>query len=67
MRGNQYQLILRRDVIADNLEKIMTAPCFIEKGKIESASDPLIYNKEGMSVNQIKTSEIPLYDQTACP
>lgn len=66
-RGNQYQLILRRDVITDNLESIINAPCFIEKGEIVDPENPLIYNKEGMSFNQIKTSETPLYDQTKCP
>lgn len=67
IRGNQYQLILRRDVITDNLENIINAPCFIEKGEITDPGNPLIYNKEGMSFNQIKTSETPLYDQTKCP
>lgn len=67
IRGNQYQLILRRDVITDNLESVINAPCFIEKGEIVDPENPLIYNKEGMSFNQIKTSETPLYDKTKCP
>lgn len=67
VRGKQYQLTLRRDVIAENIDAVITAPCFVEKGTIDNESNPLIYNQEGLSFNQIKTSELPLYDKTKCP
>lgn len=62
-RGGQYQLSLRRDVIVDNLGSLMTSPLFVEKGMLPE-SDPFILNDEGMSVNQIKTSETLLRDKT---
>lgn len=62
-RTGQYQLTLHRDVVADNWDEIKTAPAFIEKATL-SDSDPLIYNSENMSVNQIKTSETLIKDKT---
>lgn len=63
-RGNQYRAILKRDVIADNYNKVISAPCYIEKATITNANDPLIFNKEGMAYNQIKQSETPIKDET---
>lgn len=63
--GNQIQLSLRRDVIADYYDKIIEAPCFIQKGFVHENS-PLIFNKEGMTFNEIKTKEILLKDSTKC-
>lgn len=60
-RDGQYELILRRDVIADNLDEILTAPTYIEKGLVNAGS-PLIFNKEGMLFNQIKKKEETLKD-----
>lgn len=65
-RGNQYKFVLKRDVVADNLNDILNAPCFVEKGTLQS-TNPLIYNKEGIQVNQIKKNEIALYDKSGCP
>jgi len=62
-RGGQYVAKLRRDVIADNYAQIKTAPIFLERGPV-SASDPMIFNDEGMSLNQIKKSETLLKDET---
>ena len=64
-RGGQYRLTLRRDLVVDNYTDIINAPCFIEKATLNN-DDPLIYNKEDMSFNQIKTSETPLKDETGC-
>lgn len=61
-RNGQYSLSLKRDVIADHLEIVETAPCFIEKAKIRDLSNPLIFNKEDMQFNQIKKDEILLKD-----
>lgn len=66
LRGEQYKMLLRRDVVADNLEAILNADCFIEKAIIDN-DNPLIFNTENMSVNQIKTKEWQLRDSTKCP
>ena len=63
-RSGQYELTLKRDVIADNYSSVINAPIFLEKGFINDVNDPLLYNSESMSLNQIKQSEIPLKDET---
>ena len=65
-RLGQYNCTLRRDVIADNYNQIMSAPTFVEKAMV-SASDPMILNPEGMTYNQIKKDEILLKDETGMP
>ena len=66
-RDGQYRLGLRRDVIVDNYDAVKSATTFIEKGTITSTDDPLIFNKEGMTYNQIKQSETLLKDGTEMP
>lgn len=63
--NGQYRLTLRRDLIVDNLDLLLDAPCFIEKATLDN-SNPLIFNNENMSFNQIKTSETLLKDKTKC-
>ena len=63
-RGGQYELTLKRDVIADNYIAVVNSPIFLEKGFINDVNDPLLYNSESMNVNQIKQLEIPLKDET---
>lgn len=63
LRGQQYELTLRRDVIADNLTQLLSCPMFVQKGMLQN-TDPFIFNDEGMSFNQIKTSETLLKDKT---
>lgn len=65
-RSGQYELMLKRDVIADNYNEIITSPMFLEKGFINDVNDPLLYNSESMNVNQIKQLEVPLKDETEC-
>ena len=65
-RNGQYQLALKRDIIADHLEQILTNPCFVEKGYVKS-NNPLIFNEESVSLNQIKKGETPLKDETQIP
>lgn len=65
-RNGQYTLTLRRDMFADSYEPVLDAPAFIEKATLES-SDPMIFNSENMTFNQIKTSETLLKDETGCP
>lgn len=61
LRGGQYRLNLRRDIIVDNLDKVLNAPMIIHKGMVKYTNN-LIFNKEGFNVNQIKTSETLLKD-----
>ena len=63
-RSGQYELTLKRDVIADNYIDVVDSPIFLEKGFINDVNDPLLYNSESMNLNQIKQLEIPLKDET---
>lgn len=64
--GDQYKVLLHRDVIADNLDKILSSECFIEKATLQS-SDPLIFNEENMTANQIKKQHNLIKDNTNIP
>lgn len=63
-RDGQYEIQLRRDVIADHYDEVMSAPTFVEKAYIDDVNNPLLYNSENMSFNQIKQQELPLKDET---
>lgn len=65
-RAGQYHLLLRRDLIADYYNIIKDAPCLIEKSML-SPNSPLLFNKEDMTFNQIKTKEYLLKDKSGCP
>lgn len=65
-RAGQYELTLKRDVLADNYDDVVNSPIFLEKGFIDDVNDPLLYNSESMKLNQIKQLEIPLKDETQC-
>lgn len=65
-RDGQMRFTLRRDLIADFYELILSAPAFIEKGML-LASDPMIFNSEDMSYNQIRQGETLLMDETQTP
>lgn len=65
IRGQQWQFTLRRDLVSDNYEDVISAPCFIEKATL-SADSPLLWNKEDMNFNQIKQSETLLKDASDC-
>ncbi len=67
LRNGQYQVELYRDVIVDNYDTVINAPCFIEKATPQSIRDPAIYNNEDMTYNQIKHDETLLWDETKCP
>ena len=60
IRGNQYKLSLRRDLLADFYSEVLTAPVFIERGSPQLYDDPAVFNKEGFTFNQIKKSELLL-------
>ena len=65
-RAGQYKLLLRRDVIADYYNIIVESPVFIEKSMLGYDS-PLLFNKEDMAFNQIKSKEYLLKDASKCP
>ena len=65
IRGGQYKLMLYRDTIVDYYNIIINAPCFIEKASL-SIDNPLIFNNENMTYNQIKTNEYLLKDRSGC-
>lgn len=65
LRNGQYRLRLRRDLIVDNLDAVLDAPCFIEKATL-TGDNPLIFNNENMTFNQIKKSETLLKDTLGC-
>ena len=62
-RNGQYELKLRRDMMSDSYDQVIDAPAFIEKATLPQ-NDPMIFNKEDMTFNQIKTSETLLKDET---
>lgn len=64
-RAGQFHAFLRRDVVADHLESILDAKCFVEKGYV-SNNNPLIFNKEDFFCNQIKKNEVLLKDNSSC-
>lgn len=65
-RSGQYRLQLRRDLLVDFYDEIANSPCFIKKATLQSGN-PLIFNSENMTFNQIKTSETALKDETGVP
>lgn len=62
-RSGQWRVSLRRDLIADYRDAVLSSTAFIEKGTL-SAEDPFIFNDENMTFNQIKTAEYLLKDET---
>ena len=65
LRNGQYNLVLKRDVLADHYALIENAPIYVQKGMLKN-DDPLIFNDEGIAFNQIKKSQTPLMDLTHC-
>ena len=63
IRGKQYKLNLRRDIVVDYYEQVLTSTAFIEKG-LPNEDGALIFNSEGISLNQIKKGETPLIDDS---
>lgn len=57
LSSTSYQLRLHRDVIADNLDKVLNSTCLIERGYLNN-NNPLVYNPEtNISFNQIKKGQ----------
>lgn len=64
--AGQFELELYRDTLADYYNEIQNAPIFVEKAMLD-ASNPLIFNQEDMTFNQIRKQPRLLYDITKCP
>ena len=62
-RQGQSVLTLRRDVIADYYDNIISNKMFIRKSTVAENS-PFIINQEPIAVNQIKKSEFELKDDS---
>lgn len=63
IRGWQYNINLKRDILTDFYEEVKNATAYITKGYV-GAENPLIFNAENVLVNQIKKKELPIKDGT---
>ena len=61
-RGGQFNLSLRRDLIIDYYDYVVTAPMIVSRAMIKNPDNPLLFNPEGFSFNQIKKQEYLLAD-----
>ena len=61
-RKGQYIITLKRDLICENYDSIITSPAYIERGILNNTSDPAIFNSENVSTNQIKKWERPIME-----
>ena len=66
-KGGQYELTLRRDIISDYYDSVITAPMIVSRAMISDQNNPLLFNPEGFKFNQIKQNEILLKDVTEMP
>lgn len=62
-----YEVTLRRDVVAESIKDgnndfANNAPIYVERGMLEEGS-PLIFNDEGLNLNQMKVSEDLIQDE----
>lgn len=66
LMSGQYECHLKRDVFAEAWDELMDATCHIDRAILDSYN-PLTYNPEPISVNQIIYTETFLKDKTQCP
>ncbi len=66
VRNQQYKFTLKRDLIADDYSNLGNNIYNVNRCMLD-ANNPLLFNKEGFTFNQIKKDEQPLYDETLCP
>ena len=62
-RGKQFDLQVKRDVIAEYFEPLKVSPCIIRKGYVGNNS-VLAFNKEQQNYNKVKSKELLLKDKT---
>ncbi len=71
-RQGQWVMQLRRDLVADFLGSFMSSTVYIEKGRVINNTlsiynmNPLVFNQEQFSANQIKKKETLLKDNVGC-
>lgn len=65
-RRGQYIVNLKKDLIVEFYNTVINAPCFINKAMV-AENNPLIFNSEGSTYNQIKKQEILLMDGSQTP
>lgn len=63
LSNGMYHMSLRRDIIADEIDKILESPLYIQRALLPE-NNTLIYNGENISVNQIKTKETLIKDNS---
>lgn len=66
LSNGMYHMSLKRDIIADEIDKILDSPMYVQRALLPE-NNYLIYNGENISVNQIKTDETPIKDETGVP
>ena len=66
-RGGQHSLTLRRDLLVDLHDLYINNPMLIHRGMVQESSNPLLFNPEGFSFNQVKTQEVLLKDTSGIP
>lgn len=66
LSNGMYHMSLKRDIIADEIDKILDSPMYVQRALLPE-NNTLIYNGENISVNQIKTDETPIKDETKVP
>lgn len=59
-RSKQWEISLRRDVLADFYSDILNSYAFIDKAEVKDFENPLLFNNENVSFNQIKKNELLL-------
>ena len=65
-RAGQWLLDLKRDVVVDYYNIIASSPMYIEKGYVGN-DNPLVYNSENVTFNQIKKGEYLLKNELNTP
>lgn len=64
IRGEQYKVTLKRDLLADYLSNILDAEGFVEKGFVYNNNAPLLLENEKFDLNEIKQWEAPVMDNS---
>ena len=62
----QYECVLRRDVFAEAWDDLMNSYCYMERAVLDKYN-PLVFNPEPITVNQILDSEQLIVDKSYCP
>lgn len=61
--NGMYHMVLKRDIIADEIDKVLDSPIYVQRALLPE-NNTLIYNGENIFVNQIKTKETLIKDSS---